>query len=89
MKAEDIKQAPKLFCENVKIGYTPEYLILGVSSGQQAQIYAFTPGHAKRLHQYLGHQIKEFEKEHGEIVAEWNPNIVSPVQRVNPPNESS
>lgn len=89
MKSEEIKKSPKLFCENVKIGFTPEYLILGISSGAQAQIYALTPGHAKRLLQYLSHQINEYETEHGEITAEWNPNIVSPVQRANPPSEGS
>lgn len=89
MKGDDIKNAPKLFCENVKVGYTPEYLVVGLTSGNQAQVYAFTPTHAKRLQQYLSHEIAEFEKEHGEITAEWNPNVVSPVQRANPPTEGS
>ncbi len=89
MNGDDIKKAPKLFCENVKIGFTPEYLVVGLSTGSQAQIYAFTPGHAKRLQQYLAHQIEEYEKEHGEITAEWNPNVVSPVQRANPPTDGS
>ena len=89
MTPDDIKKAPKLFCENVKVGFTPEYLIVGLSSGNQAQIYALTPQHAKRLQQYLAHQLSEYEKEHGEITAEWNPNIVSPVQRANPPSDGS
>lgn len=89
MKPDDIKKAPKLFAENIKIGYTPEYFIMGISSGAQAQIYSLTPGHAKRLQQYLEHNIKEFEAKHGEITAEWNPNVVSPVQRANPPQDGS
>lgn len=89
MKSEDLKKAPKLFAENIKIGFTPEYFVLGVSSGAQAQIYSLTPAHAKRLQQYLSHQLKEYEDAHGEITAEWNPNVVSPVQRVNPPQEGS
>lgn len=89
MKPEDLKKAPKLFAENIKIGFTPEYFVMGVSSGAQAQIYSLTPGHAKRLQQYLEHEIAEFEKEHGEITAEWNPNVVSPVQKANPPGEGS
>lgn len=89
MKGDDIKKAPKLFAENIKIGYTPEFFIMGVSSGAQAQIYSLTPAHAKRLQQYLEHNIKEFEEQNGEITAEWNPNVVSPVQRANPPQEGS
>ena len=89
MKGDDIKKAPKLFAENIKIGYTPEFFIMGVSSGAQAQIYSLTPAHAKRLQQYLEHNIKEFEEKNGEITAEWNPNVVSPVQRANPPQEGS
>ena len=89
MKPEDLQKASKLFCENIKVGFTPEYFIMGLSSGAQAQIYSLTPGHAKRLKQYLEHEIERFEKENGEITAEWNPNVVSPVQKSNPPSEQS
>jgi len=89
MKPDDLKKAPKLFAENIKIGYTPEYFVVGISSGSQAQIYSLTPGHAKRLLQYLSHELKNFEEQHGEITAEWNPNVVSPVQRTHPPTELS
>lgn len=89
MKSEDLKRAPKLFCESINIGYTAEFFITALSSGNQTAIYSLTPQHAKRLQQYLTHQINEFEKEHGEIKAEWSPTIVSPVQRANPPMEGS
>ncbi len=89
MKSDDLKKAPKLFAENITIGYTPEYFVMGLSSGSQAQIYSLTPGHAKRLMQYLEHELKGYEAMHGEITAEWNPNVVSPVQRANPPSELS
>lgn len=89
MKPEDFKKAPKLFCESISVGYTPEYFVMALSSGTQAGIYSLTPQHLKRLREYLSHQISEYEKEHGEIKTEWNPNIVSPVQRMNPPSELS
>ena len=89
MKPEDIKNAPKLFCESINVAYTPEFFVMGLSSGNQATIYSLTPQHAKRLQQYLTHQISEYEKEHQEITAEWKPSIVSPVQRANPPMEGS
>jgi hypothetical protein len=89
MKSEDLQKAPKMFCENIKIGFSPEFFVLGLSSGTQANIYSLTPQHAKRLQQYLAHEIAQFEKVNGEIKAEWNPNVVSPVQNIKPPNELS
>lgn len=87
MKAEDIKKAPKLFCESINIAFTPEYFVLGMASGAQTTIYSLTPQHTKRLAQYLNHQITQFEEKHGTIDAEWNPNIVSPVQVQKPKDQ--
>lgn len=89
MKPDDLKNAPKLFCENVITGASSEGFVMGFSSGNQAQFYAFTPAHMKRLQQKLAYDIEEYEKQHGEITAEWNPNVVSPVQRFNPPLDKS
>ncbi len=89
MKPQDLQNAPKIFCENIRIGYSPEFFILGLSSGAQATIYTLTPEHAKRLLQYLSHEIMQYEKQNGKIAATWNPNIVSPVQGVYPPSEQS
>lgn len=80
MKPEDIKKAPKMFCEAIHIAYTPEYFVMGLSSGSEASIYSLTPEHTKRLQQYLTHQIAEFEAKNGEIKAKWDPKIVSPIQ---------
>lgn len=89
MKPEEIKSAPKLFCESISVGFTPEFFVMSLSSGSQASIYSLTPQHVKRLQQYLTHQVSEYEKEHGAIKADWNPNIVSPIKRMNPPSELS
>ncbi len=89
MKSDDLKKAPKLFCESVSVGFTPEYFVMALSSGTQASIYSFTPQHLKRLREYLSHQISEYEKEHGEIKVESNKSVVSPVQRLSPPSELS
>jgi len=86
MKADELKKAPKLFCESINIAFTPEYFVVGMASGAQTGIYSLTPQHAKRLQQYLAHQVKQFEEKNGPIDAEWNPNIVSPVQ-VQKPND--
>jgi alpha-acetolactate decarboxylase len=89
MKKDDLKKAPKMFCESINVAYTPEYFIVGLTSGNQGSIYTLTPQHAKRLQQYLAHQVFEFEEKHGTIDATWDPKIVSPVQRANPPSELS
>jgi hypothetical protein len=89
MKSNDLQKAPKMFCENIKLGFTPEYFVMGLSSGTQAQIYSLTPAHAKRLKQYLEHELATYEKEHGQITAEWNPNVVSPVQQMRAPSDES
>lgn len=89
MKPDDLKKAPKMFCESVRIGHSPEYFVMGMSSGTQAHIYSLTPAHTKRLLQYLTYEISEYEKEHGEIHAHWEPHVVSPVQRANPPTDAS
>ncbi len=89
MKGDEIKNAPKLFCESITVGYTPEYFVMALSSGSQASIYSLTPEHTKRLSQYLSHEVAAYEKEHGEIKAAWNPNVPSPVQRFNPPTALS
>lgn len=81
MKPEDLKKAPKLFCESIKIGFTPEYFVMGVSSGNQATIYSLTPAHLKRLSQYLDDQVQKYEEKHGHIDAEWDPNVPSPIQQ--------
>lgn len=89
MKKEDLKKAPKMFCESINVAFTPEYFIVGLTSGNQGSIYTLTPQHAKRLQQYLTHQINEFEEKQGTIDAKWDPKIISPVQRANPPSEIS
>jgi hypothetical protein len=89
MHPDNLKKSPKVFCETVHMGYTPEFFIMALSSGNQGTTYTFTPQHAKRLQLQLTHQLSEYEREHGAVKAEWTPNIISPVQRGNPPTDQS
>lgn len=84
MKPEDFKNAPKVFCESINVAYTPEFFVMSLTSGVQANIFALTPQHTKRLAQYLAHQVAEFEKTNGEVKSDWNPNIISPLQPQKP-----
>lgn len=76
----DLNQAPKQFCDNIVAGYSPEFFVLVLKNGSNAAAYSLTPGHAKRLAQYMAHQVAEYEKAHGTIKSEWNINIQSPIQ---------
>lgn len=89
MKIDELQKAPKLFCENIKLGFTKEYFVIALSSGEESSFYSLTPEHAKRLQLYLSHEIEGFEREHGKIDTEWNPNVVSPLQKFNKPIEGS
>ncbi len=53
---------------------------MGMMVGQQGVAYVLTPQHMKRLGQYLGHQLSEYERKFGPINAEWKPGIESPIQ---------
>ena len=88
MKPEDIKKAPKNYCESINVAFTSEFFVMSLSSGSQTGNYALTPQHAKRLQQYLTHQLSEYEKVNGEVAATWNPNIVSPLQPKKPKSTS-
>jgi hypothetical protein len=51
-----------------------------MSVGETANAYALTPPHMKRLVQSLTHQVAEYEKKFGPIIAKWSPGIESPFQ---------
>ena len=76
----DLTKVPKQFCENINVGFTPEFFVLGLVAGDQGIAYALTPQHMKRLQQYLTHQITDYETKFGSINAQWQPGIQSPIQ---------
>ena len=76
----DMNQIPKQFCDNITAGYSSEFFVLALKNGNNMAAYSLTPQHAKRLAQYMTHQVAQFEKEHGPIKAEWSMNIQSPIQ---------
>lgn len=78
----DLQKIPKQFCENITVAYSPEYFILAMLTGQNVNAYSLTPQHAKRLMQYLQYNVDNFEKNFGEIKAQWTPGVESPLQLV-------
>jgi hypothetical protein len=87
---ELLAKAPKQFCDNVNGGFSNESFLLALFSGQNATVFTFTPAHMKKFSQWARHQVDTFEKQYGEIKAEWNPNVPSPIQAKdlkNPPED--
>jgi hypothetical protein len=78
--AMELNKIPKQFCENITVAFSQEYFVMGMLAGEQGAFYALTPQHAKRLAQYLQHQVADYEARFGAINAEWKPGIESPMQ---------
>lgn len=77
----DVNKIEKVFCESVNLAYSPEFFVMVVNDkGELPLAYAFTPEHMKRLHQYIGAHIGDYEKKFGQIEASWDPGIQSPIQ---------
>lgn len=76
----DLNKVPKQFCENITVGFSQETFVMGMLNGEAGVFYVLTPQHMKRLMQYLGTQVAEYEKKFGAINAEWKPGIESPIQ---------
>lgn len=76
----DLTKVPKQFCENISVAFSQEFFVMAMLAGENGIAYALSPQHMKRLSQYLAHQIADYEKQFGEVKAEWHPGIQSPIQ---------
>lgn len=76
----DIIKAPKQFLDTVTGGFSEEFFVLAMVTGENAAVYALTPQHAKRLSQWLTYQVEQYEKKHHTVDATWIPGTKSPIQ---------
>ena len=76
----DLNKVPKQFCDNISAAFSQEFFVMTMLTGETGTTFALTPQHMKRLAQYLGHQIADYEKQYGAINAEWTPGVQSPIQ---------
>jgi len=82
---EDVFQRlPKLLLEATRVAYTAKTFFIALKNGANMSVQAVDPAHMKQIVQSFQHQLKEYEKKYGEIKAEWNPNILSPLQLKKP-----
>lgn len=82
-----LASAPKQFCDNINGGFNEESFLVAMFSGQAATVFALTPAHMKKFAQWTNLQVSNFEKQYGEIKAELNLNIPSPIQASNLRND--
>lgn len=78
------RNAPKIYCDNAAMSVmqgTGDTFLMALLSGGNAQVFAFTPEHMKRVLQLLNHNMASYEKSHGEVTVEpWTPEMKSPYQ---------
>ena len=86
---DDMLKLPRIFCDNVKGGFSKEYFVLGLFSGLDVEMYALTPAHTKRLVICMTAQVKAYEAQFGEIDANLLKPTISPIQFTDPSQNSS
>lgn len=74
------QKLPKVVLEATRVGYTDKHFFLALKNGLNVVVQAIDPAHMKQIVQSLQHQLNEYEKKYGEVKAEWNPNVLSPIQ---------
>lgn len=78
------KNVPKTYCDNANmavIGGVGDMFMLALLSGGNAQAFAFTPEHMKKLSQLIEYNLKSYEQAKGPIkVDPWTPEVKSPFQ---------
>lgn len=78
------QKLPKVVLEATRVGYTDKHFFIALKNGLNVVVQAVDPAHMKQIVQSFQHQLKEYEKKHGEVKAEWNPNTLSPIQLKKP-----
>lgn len=78
------RNAPKTFCDDAGMsvmGGIGDTFLLALRSGANAQVFAFTPEHAKRFSQLTAFHVKVYEEKNGKIVIDdWTPEMKAPFQ---------
>ncbi len=71
--------APKQFCDASMAGFSKEYFVILVGSGEIINGFVFNPSHLKQFFNSLATIVKTYEEKNGEIKVEDQP-ILSPIQ---------
>ena len=85
----DMMGLPRIFCDNVKGGFSKEHFVLGLFSGLDVEMYALAPAHAKRLAIWMAAQVKAYEGQFGDIDANLLKPTISPIQFSDPSQSNS
>ncbi len=75
----NFNQLPKKFCDGAIGGYGKDLFSFAVTSGNNLDSFATTPQIMKSIAIWMDGQVKEYEKQFGEIDM-TPPSIQSPIQ---------
>ena len=75
----DMNQLPKKFCDGAIGAYGKEFFTFALTSGNNLDSFATTPQVMKSISTWIDGQIKNYEKQFGEIDM-TPPKIQSPIQ---------
>ncbi len=78
-KQIDFNQLPKKFCDGALGAFNKELFSFALTSGNSLDSFATTPQMMKSIAIWVGDQIKNYEKQFGEINM-VTPQIQSPIQ---------
>ena len=78
-KKIDINQLPKKFCDGALGAYGKEFFAVAFTSGNNLDSFAITPQIMKSISNWMDTQVKNYEKQFGEIDMTPSP-IQSPIQ---------
>ena len=76
----DINELPKKFCDGALGAFGKELFSFALSSGNNLDSFATTPQIMKSITIWMNEQVKNYEKQFGEIDM-TPPQIQSPIQR--------
>ena len=78
-KKIDMNQLPKKFCDGAVGAYSKEFFAVAFTSGNNLDSFAITPKVMKNISTWMDKQVKNYEKQYGEVDMTPTP-IQSPIQ---------
>jgi hypothetical protein len=84
----DFNQIPKKFCDGAIGAYGKEVFSFAFTSGNSIDSFASTPQTMKSISMWMSDQIRNYEKQYGEIDM-IPPDIESPIQVSDLPRRDS
>lgn len=80
----DFNKVPKLVFDASQFGVNKHFIVMMISTGMQAQVFALVPEDAKNLRNAMNKTLDLYEQTYGKI-PDSNASIPSPIDLSKPP----